>query len=339
MKFARAACILVSAGAAGPALANDTTAQLGTGGLVFLTNESIEMVSEDLTISTEQVEVVYRFRNISDEDQNIFVAFPMPDITGSGDFMVSVPDVAPDNLFGFETTFNGEPVEAELHRYAFSNNIEYSDLLTDLGVPLTPFGQETITALNNLPDADKDRLLQLGLVYPMEYDSGSGWQTDYVPSWTLRSAYGWEATFPAGEEVEVVHTYVPSVGGTVATTFMGQPDEYQNYRAEYQDKYCMDDAFLTAVEKTMTDGDPYSAPFTETWLSYIWSTGSNWSGPIGRFTLTIDKGAPENLVSFCGENVTKTGPTTFQMVAENFFPPHDRELEILILDRMEPVPQ
>jgi hypothetical protein len=337
MKIASAAWILLAASMAGPALANDTMAQLGTGGLVFLTNESIEMASEDLSISVDQVKVVYRFRNTSDQDQDIFIAFPMPDITGNGDFMVSVPDVAPDNLFGFETTFDGQPVEAELHRYAFSNNIDYTELLTGLDIPLEPFGSTTTEALNALPQADKDNLLHLGLVIPMEYDAGQGWQTDYVPVWTLRSAYGWDATFPAGEEVEVVHTYQPSVGGTVATTFMVDPDEYQNYAAEYADKYCIDDDFRNAVERTMTPGDPYSAPFTERWLTYIWSTGSNWSGPIGRFTLTVDKGDTKNLVSFCGDNVTKIGPTTFQMVAEDFFPPYDRELEILILDRMDPV--
>ena len=36
---------------ASPALANDTTAQLGVGGLVFVGNESIQMASEDLFVS------------------------------------------------------------------------------------------------------------------------------------------------------------------------------------------------------------------------------------------------------------------------------------------------
>ena len=48
-------------------------------------------------------------------------------------------------------------------------------------------------------------------------------------------------------------------------------------------------------------------------LDYVLTTGGNWAlGTIGDFKLTIDKGDPENLVSFCGENVKKTGPTTLR---------------------------
>ena len=32
----------------------------------------------------------------------------------------------------------------------------------------------------------------------------------------------------------------------------------------------------------------------------------------------------------------KIGPTTFQMKAKDWYPPWDRELDILILDRIEP---
>ena len=35
--------------------------------------------------------------------------------------------------------------------------------------------------------------------------------------------------------------------------------------------------------------------------------------PIGRFRLVVDKGAPGNLVSFCGEGVRKISPTRFEM--------------------------
>jgi hypothetical protein len=76
----------------------------------------------------------------------------------------------------------------------------------------------------------------------------------------------------------------------------------------------------------------------ESWISYIWSTGSNWSGPIGKFHLTIDKGDPKNLVSFCWDGeVKKMGPTTFEMTATDWYPPYGKELEILILTHQEQV--
>ena len=100
--------------AAAPALANDTSAVLTTGGLEFITNQDIVMESEELFISKEEIRVVYQFRNTGTVDQNILVAFPMPDIVPNFWSPVAFPMGPDDNLFEFETTLNGEPVEAEL---------------------------------------------------------------------------------------------------------------------------------------------------------------------------------------------------------------------------------
>lgn len=331
-----------------PAMANDTTAQLGAGGLVFVANDNIQMASEDLYVSPSEVRVTYAFDNISDKDQTILVAFPMPDIEGSGDFMVDVPVQSagsddrpaiedPDNLFGFSTTFNGEPVTAELHQYAFANNIDYSAILRALGIPFEPFGEATTAALTALAEADAARLTALGMVYRSEFDAGNGMEWEIVPLWTLRSTYSWQATFAPGIS-DVVHTYRPSVGGTVATTFMPVAgDEYSEKRfAEYEDKYCVDDILVRTLRQQEIQAEGYiNYPYVENWISYIWSTGNNWYGPIGKFTLTVDKGSPDNLVSFCGENVKKIGPTTFQMTETDWFPPWGRELEILLLNKVD----
>jgi hypothetical protein len=322
-----------------PARANDTMATLGTGGLVFLQSADVKMVREDLYVSPEQIRVRYEFQNEGDT-QDALVAFPLPDITGSGDFMTAVPSEDPENLFGFVTKVNGEPVDTVLHQYAFATNIDYTALLTDLGVPMLPFGSETVTAINALDEDQKAELLHRGLVIPMEFDDGSGMKTEYWPVWTLRSTYSWEANFPAGETVIVEHEYRPSVGGTVGVSFLSEGYEDYDPRTEYARKYCTDDSFLNAVKKTLPNPDePWGAPFTESWISYVWSTGSNWSGPIGTFHLTIDKVLPQNLVSFCWDGeVTKTGPTTFEMEAKDWWPPYGRELEVLILNRQDPEP-
>ncbi len=76
----------------------------------------------------------------------------------------------------------------------------------------------------------------------MEYSTdGDTWQTDYEPVWTLRSTYSWEAHFEPNETVEVVHSYKPSVGGTVAATFLAPADAYGDRAGEYKKKYCTDD--------------------------------------------------------------------------------------------------
>jgi hypothetical protein len=419
---------LLLCAAASPAFANDTMSTLGAGGLVFVETEEVKMASEDLYVSPTEVRVKYEFRNETDHDVKTLVAFPLPDIKGDGDFMVSIPTEDPDNIFGFATSFEGEPVDAELHQYVFATNLDYTDYLKELGVPLEPFGRKTLDAIDALSEAQKVDLFKHGLVVPMVYsepaairvmvpmgseidgqakigkgtrlavvggsmvaaEASARWpgarimamnssntaldalrkgeadayvdttdainalidplkdefqplwdvydeKTEYTPVWTLKSTYSWEAVFPAGETVEVEHSYKPSVGGTVGVTFLSPPYEDYDPATTYKTKYCMDDDFVNAVKKTLPNPDePYGAPFFEQWLSYIWSTGNNWSGSIGKFHLTIDKGRPENLVSFCwnGE-VEKTSPTTFEMEATDWWPPYGRELDILILNKQD----
>lgn len=337
-----AVAALLSAALIGGAAANDTMSQLGTGGLIFITSQDVTMQSEDLSVSPEQVKVVYHFKNNGKEDRHALVAFPLPDITGDGDFMVSIPTEDPENIFGFTTTFDGKPVEATLHQYAFAIGVEQTALLQSLNVPLAPFGQATLAALNALTPQEQQNLIHLGMVIPMTYDAGNGEQTDYTPIWTLKSTYTWEADFKAGETAEVIHSYKPSVGGTVVATFLSPPvDATDEDRPKiYKDKYCVDDDLIKTVSKQLKDpNDLYSAPYNESWISYIWSTGANWSGPIGKFHLTIDKGDPKNLVSFCWNGkVNKTGPTRFEMDATDWYPPYGHELEILILNHQDPEP-
>ncbi|GEL42146.1 hypothetical protein MEX01_27370 [Methylorubrum extorquens] len=53
------------------------------------------------------------------------------------------------------------------------------------------------------------------------------------------------------------------------------------------------------------------------------------AGRIGRFTLTVDKGRADALVSFCRQGVRKTGPTTFVWEARDDVP--DSDLRVLLV--------
>ncbi|MBB4051590.1 hypothetical protein GGR20_001226 [Devosia subaequoris] len=320
----------------GPVFGNDTAAVLTTGGLEFVSHGEIAMESEELFISREEIRVVYRFRNDSDEDHQLLVAFPMPDIVPDHYSPVAFPMGPSDNLFEFRTLFDGEPVEAKLHEYAYAAGVDRTKFLQKLDIPLVSISQEAIDAIKELDAETIDDFLHLGLAAPDGFDAGSGWETHSWPNWIYRATYTWEATFPAGETVIVEHRYTPSVGGTTGVAFLSEPyDDGYDPAAEYRRKYCTDESFIAAVRKTLPDPDePWGAPFTESWISYILTTGGNWAGGgIENFRLVIDKGSTDNLVSFCGEGVTKIGPTTFEMVKQNFWP--QEELNILILERYE----
>ena len=63
-----------------PASANDTTAAIGLGGLEFTKSKDIAMLSEDLSVSSEQIIVKYRFRNNATDEITTLIAFPLPEV-------------------------------------------------------------------------------------------------------------------------------------------------------------------------------------------------------------------------------------------------------------------
>ncbi|CAO4170271.1 DUF4424 family protein [Methylorubrum extorquens] len=64
-------------------------------------------------------------------------------------------------------------------------------------------------------------------------------------------------------------------------------------------------------------------------VPYIVTTARNWAGRIGRFTLTVDQGRADALVSFCRQGVRKTEPTTFVWEARDYVP--DSDLRVLLV--------
>ncbi|RWP44391.1 MAG: DUF4424 domain-containing protein [Mesorhizobium sp.] len=312
-----------------PVFANDSIAELGTGGLILSRSDAVAMESEDLYISPEKVTVDYVFRNITDKDVDAIVAFPMPDIEGDPNEMPAIPNGQSDNFLGFEVTIDGVAAKPQLEQKAFALGIDISADLKSQSVPFYPFGDAARAALAKLPQAVADDWVDRGLIIEDTADDGSGMKTVYVPFWQLRSTYWWRSTFPANKAVRVAHRYKPSVGGTSSVSFF-YDGQFQGQYAAYKTRYCMDGTFENAIRKA-AKGNPDGTPrYFENRIAYVLTTGGNWAtGSIGKFKLTVDKGDPKNLVSFCGENVRKVGPTRFEMTAENFYPEHD--IDILLL--------
>lgn len=321
---------LVALGAS-TALANDTTAVLKTGGLEFTRSTDISMEKEVLFISMKEIRVDYVFRNSSDKAIDTLVAFPMPDIEGGPMSDVSSGDQNQDNFLDFTVTQDGEAIEPELQQRAWANALDVTEEIKAAGVSLLPNSDDTIKAVENLPQETRDKWVADGLLRIDSWDQGNGEETHYMPIWTLKSAYYWRAHYEPGVDIKVSHTYKPSVGGTVQPAFLDENREPKGqYYEEYKAKYCIDDAFVRAAQKTLKaldEGKPYHY---ESWISYVLTTGANWAGPIKDFTLIVDKGSKDNYVSFCGTGVKKIGPTTFEMKAKDFWP--EKDLDILILN-------
>ncbi len=317
---------------ANPVMANDSTAELAAGGLVMVKNDNIEMRAEDLFISAKQIRVRYKFFNRSDQDVTVRVAFPIPDISmAEPDANISVPTEDPVNIFGFKTSVNGKPVKMEVEQRAFAGDTEQTKFLRDLGIPLAPHLAATGNALEKLLAEKQAEFVARKLGEIEEYDQGKGMEKHLAPRWTLRTNYHWEQTFPARAETAIEHSYIPSVGQSAGSTI--DPSDLSESFADYKNKYCIDDDFLASIARIKKQtGTEYGGPFIEERIEYILATGANWSGPIRDFRLVFDKGAPDSLVSFCGEGVKKIAPTQFEMKKTDFTPKGN--FAVLILKRV-----
>jgi hypothetical protein len=202
-----------------------------------------------------------------------------------------------------------------------------------LGIPLAPHLAATNEALDRLPHEKWDELVRIGLGEIEEYDIGKGMTKHLAARWGLRTTFYWEQTFAAKAETIVEHRYRPSVGGSVQTS-LGAPSSIKEaWYDEYKRKYCLDSDFFATIDRLRKAAkSEFGPPYSEERIDYILRTGANWSGPIGQFHLTVDKGDAGSLVSFCGQGIKKTGDTKFEMTKSNFTP--DGDLAVLILKKM-----
>jgi len=316
------------------ASANDSIGHLSAGGIVFGRTADIEMRSEDLYVSVNEIRVRYRFFNTSDKDITTLVAFPMPDLPAPSDAdSRNVPVEGSPNFMGFKTQVDGKAVDMQVEQRAVALGIDRSDLLKGLNVPLAPFNDATTNAARALPPEKQAELVALGVLRSDVYDIGQGMKAHIHPNWTLRTTYHWTQVFPSRKEIVVEHQYKPSVGASVETG-VGSPNADAGEREDYRKRYCMDAEFTAAVQRARAalKRGAQGKPLSEKRLEYILTTGSNWAGPIKDFRLVIDKGAPGNLISACGK-FKKISPTQFEWRQADFFP--QSNLEVLILEPLQ----
>jgi len=305
---------------AAPAFANDSTAETAAGGLVLTQSDSIDMLSEDLYVSADEIRVRYVFRNQSAEDVRTLVAFPMPihDLEMEREGDIAFPS-------DFTTRVDSGDVPMQSERRASFEGTDITRLLEEAGVSLMSDDPawELGSVLDALPAEAQQRLIDARAVEVRERRGVRHLQ----PMWQVSENWYWEQLFPAGEDIVVEHSYHPGTGGAGDTglTYAGFAESEWGQQAIAD--YCIDADFLAGLQRMRSSGR-YLA-FGERVLTYILTTGANWRAPIGDFRLVVDKGEPENLVSFCAEGVRKIAPTQFEVRHQNWRP--DRDLRVLVI--------
>lgn len=311
------ALLLFTAPVIGRAHANDSTALIAAGGIELTGNKHISMVSENLYVSEREIRVDYVFKNISQNDITTLVAFPLPDLDLSllsESDVVGMNDSPSNNFLNFSVTVNGQKIAhaSEFKAYAIGSSIDIAANLDQYKLPWQSMTQRLRTALQDLNSTDAAALEKLGAIgVAGEYRN---------PLWLVQGKFYWQQNFPAGQSVTVSHRYNP----IVAHSFFYRDElNYGNTAKEY----CVDEGTKAAILKKLaakSEPELYTRR-----IDYILKTANNWAGPIGDFTLTLDKGLADNIISVCLSGLSKTSPTTFVYKAKQFSPKND--LKVLIV--------
>jgi hypothetical protein len=312
----------------GTANANDSTAALGAGGLTLTRTEDVRMASEDLFISKEDIRVNYSFVNESGHPITTRVAFPLPDLDMGemGDVDLNWPTDNPSNALNFVIKIDGREVHPSLEKRASFKGQDITDLLTRLGAPLGYPQKGFEEALKALSPAAKKELSSRGM---------ADFTGDYPHAmWVARETFHWEQTFPSDRPLKVEHTYKPVVGGS----FLASNEFPQAYMSSgFFKNFCIDKTTEAGIKQRLKQAKWRAGPtglLLAWYVDYVLTTGANWKGPIGQFRLTIDKGKPDNIVSFCMDGVRKVGATRFVVEKRDFEPTKD--LHNIIVENMPP---
>ncbi len=316
-----------------PARANDTSVELAVGGVTFTQTPDVSMEQEVLTITPEQVKVLYRFLNQTAAPVTLTVGFPLPDIDlADQDVAYAIPGSDPVNFVDFKTTIDGKPIKFDVVQRGRLGGKDVSAAIRAAGLPIAligPNSQQHIAAL--APEA-RARLIEDGLLIPI----GSDEKGDplYGPSWRVTTAFTRKQIFPPGQIVNVEHRYKTSLGAsqdTVLRKALRNDDGMSAAVERYRKDYCLPEDFFRGLDKLAGSDPANTAKLQERRIAYVLKTGANWSGPIKNFRLVVDKGRPDRLVSFCFDNVKKISPTAFEADLENFTPTQD--LKILLVGK------
>lgn len=297
--------------------ANDSIARVAAGGLTLVKSRDIKMLEETLEVSKAKIKVRYRFLNESNTDIAAKVAFPMPTYGWDPENLNARP------LKGFSVTVDGIPAPTQRLRKAYFKKQEITDNLRSIGLSdvqmFEDFGGKCDQRSTDIPVGcaltEKQRRQVSRLLG----------KSDYYPSWEVEETYVWEQTFPAGREIEVEHEYSPFVGGRYDYPYWGgrRQERYQLPTARAKEA-CVDDAITQAVNRkveALVARGASAVQVRNSDIEYILGTGRNWKGPIGQFTLRIQKDSPDEIVSLCMPGKPrKVGDSSIEFRQADFVP-------------------
>lgn len=275
--------------------ANDSTAAIGAGGIEFIENDVVAMISEELYISTEKVRVNYIFDNPSDKDVETIVTFPLPPFT-CAEFGTNRA------ISGFHAWINGSKIrtKTEIKAIEYTGQVgkplkygtgkDISKKVLDKGLPLS------CLEVTNDPQLMK-KAQKAGLAANFDGGGPNSEPTDVLYQTEVK--YCWTQTFPARSKTRIEHEYRPLVGMYVG----GIRDQHKSLN------------FSKDIEPDSMRG--------YTTVKYILTTANNWAKPIKMFKLTVDSKNKGLLLGSSLGPLKPAGESKFEVTRTDFKPEAD----------------
>ncbi|WP_431050827.1 DUF4424 family protein [Roseateles sp. L2-2] len=313
--------------------ANDSMARIGTHGLELVKSDRVRMATERLDISTQRIQVRYQFINESTVDVPAVVAFPLPRYGWNpGAAMIDGNEYP---LRPFEVKVDGQSVPSRMSRRALLEGRDVTVALRRAGLKdaevFDTFGcRGSECEFSPRVAAALKRMKALSI--------------DGYPTWEVEEAAYWDIRFPAGRSLKVEHDYAPKVGMVYSVPYWdGQwneqmlPSPARRKDGERGDPACLADSARAEVEQRVRREVAAGAKGVQVVLrdvEYVLGTGRNWKGPIGDFTLRVQKEAVDDIVALClPGKLLQLDAKTLEFHASDFTPP-DRL--VLHFYRVEP---
>jgi hypothetical protein len=308
--------------------ANDTAVILGAGGLVPARSTQIVLESEDLFISPQRITIHYGFRNVSDQDVEAIVAFPLPDLNGGDVYNVPInlPNQADPNFVGFAVSQNGKAIPFSLEERALRDGKDITPRLASVGLSPNVLLEPLNAAVMKLPATIRHQLEREELIIPGDFNpplrriGNQGWWAD----WTMRVQFYWVQRFPANAEVKLEQSFRPVVGGGYIVAEDPGESSIKPYCGTGRDLQAIGE--LKKHHPVPQNG---GAALSEQQIDYILTTANNWKGPIQKFRATVQTGSDQDILLTCTSGFKRTSSTQYTLIRSDFRP--EQELRLLIL--------
>lgn len=305
---------------AGQAVAQESSTELPLGGLSLVVPgdpSGLMVQSAQMQVTPERVTIRYTVQNTGPgpADAKLVLALPRLDFSDP-DVQWAIPGVEATNFVDAAVKVDGRPLRLASSQAADLNGRNVTADLRRAKISLVPVGtfQNEVQALQ--PKA-LETLAGSGVIQQ------AGTTPDgaplYFPAWTVETSLSAPVKIQADKPVALELSYRTSVGVSRDTVLRKALRDRSTLAGPFdalKRAYCIDGVTLAGIDKLSAAGEANGAQIEERRIRILLQPLVA-NRPTGLLKLSVDKGRPDRITSFCSQGVKKTGPTTFQSEARD----------------------